>query len=199
MSNLRQRAKYMNNYSWFCVWFCRVKKLWSFCNRQHLPPSTNAFENQDLLWCDNDIWYYMSLVACDRIKKVELYGRNLYVLILYDMNDIRINFLFVARCPKGPSHTEKKFMNLVINASFSLIKISYKIILDYITFYLITLLIFIKGLYMSFIILMISKLTAIINEILLLHNHLPLANCYSSYFLKITKMVNSLVVGKRTR
>ena len=141
----------------------------------------------------------MSLVACDRIKKVELYGRNLYVLILYDMNDIRINFLFAARCPKGPIHTEKKFMNLVINASFSLIIISYKIILDYITYYLITLLIFIKGLYMSFIILMISKLTAIINEILLLHNHLPLANCYSSYFLKITKMVNSLVVGKRTR
>ena len=86
----------------------------------------------------------MYLVACDRIKKVEPYGRNLYVLILYDMNDIRINFLFAARCPKGPSHTKKKFMNLVINASFSLIIISYKIILDYITYYLITLLIFIK-------------------------------------------------------
>lgn len=180
MSNLWQRAKYMNNSSRFCVWLCRVKKLWSFCNRQQLPPSTNAFENQGPLWCDGDIWYCMSLVACDRIKKVEPYGRNLYVLILYDMNDIRINFLFDTRCPKRPSHTEKKFMNLVINASFILIIISYKIILDYSTYYLITWLIFIKGLYKSFIIPMISKLTAIINEILLLHNHLPLANCYSS-------------------
>lgn len=182
MSNLWQRAKYMNNSNRFCVWLCRVKKLWSFCNRQQLPPSTNAFENHGPLWCDGDIWYCMSLVACDRIKKVEPYGRNLYVLILYDMNDIRINFLFETRCPKRPSHTEKKFMNLVINASFILIIISYKIILDYSTYYLITWLIFIKGLYQSFIIPMISKLTAIISEILLLHNHLPLANCYSSLF-----------------
>lgn len=172
----------MNNSSRFCVWLCRVKKLWSFCNRQQLPPLTNAFENQGPLWCDGDIWYCMSLVACDRIKKVEPYGKNLYVLILYDMNDIRINFLFETRCPKRPSHTEKKFMNLAINASFILIIISYKIIIDYSTYYLITWLIFIKGLYKSFIIPMISKLTAIINEILLLHSHLPLANCYSSLF-----------------
>ena len=98
------------------------------------------------------------------------------------MNDIRINSLFETRCPKGPSHTEKKFMNLVIKASFILVIIAYKIILDYVTYYLITLFIFIKGLYKSFIIPMISKLTATINEILLLHNHLPLANCYSSFF-----------------
>ena len=101
----------------------------------------------------------MSLVACEGLKKVELYGKNLHVLILYDMNDIRINSLFETRCPKGPSHTEK-FMNMVIKARFILIIIAYKIILDYVAYYLITLFIFIKGLYKSFIIPMISKLTA---------------------------------------
>lgn len=74
------------------------------------------------------------------------------------MNDIWINLLFEARCPSGPGHTKKKCMDLVVNASLVPVIIVHKIILDYITYYLITLLIFIKELYKYFIIPMIFKL-----------------------------------------
>lgn len=83
-------------------------------------------------------------------------------------------------------------MDLVVNAYLIPIIVVHEII------HFIIVLIFIKGLHKSFIISLIFKLIATVNEVLLPPNHLPLANCYSIFFWQnkiMIKMINSLVDG----
>lgn len=87
----------------------------------------------------------------------------------------------------------KKFIGLVINAHLVPIITVHKIVLYYIIYHLGTLLIFIKGLHKSFIISLIFKLTTIVNEALLLSDHLPLKNCYSIFFGKRNNKDDSFI------
>lgn len=90
---------------------------------------------------------------------------------------------------------KKKLLGLVTDAHLVPIITVNKIGLDYI-YDLVTLLIFIKGLHKSFIIPLIFKLTTIINEVLLLSDHLPLKNCYSFFFLEREIVKDDSFIGR---